>query len=301
MDEKQLESLIESENLSLEEVQYLKSILMEVSATGTSKTLDAIWAQDYEEIPVSIDEFLTNDRYLGKSVKDDNGELTLYPFWQKATKEIFEPGNQYIEVALSGAIGIGKTTVAVVSLCYILYQLLCLKNPANYYGLTRGSKIAIAFFNINMDQAYGVGYARMQAYMKQSPWFLEHGTLVGRNNPTYYPDKNIELLVGSKADHFIGRDVFCLEGNTQVLTEDGPTKIKYLLDSPKRVFNSNGDLSDNPVFSIISTNTDELYEIELEDSTIIKCTPNHRFMLTDGTFKEAQELTTNDELAEVSC
>lgn len=42
--------------------------------------------------------------------------------------------------------------------------------------------------------------------------------------------------------------------------------------------------------------TNDYYEIELEDGTIIKCTPNHRFMLKDGSYKEAQELTEDDEL-----
>lgn len=206
--EQELESFIESKNLSLDEIQYLKSILMEVSTNGASPTLDAIWAQDYEEIPVSIEQFLTDDRYLGKSVKDDNNELTLYPYWVNTIKELFSPDNQATEVALSGAIGIGKTTIAVVCLCYMLYKLLCLKNPATFYNLNRGSKIAVAFFNINMDQAYGVGYSKMQTYLKQSPWFLEHGSLVGRTYQTYYPGKDIEILVGSKSDHFIGRDVF---------------------------------------------------------------------------------------------
>ena len=44
----------------------------------------------------------------------------------------------------------------------------------------------------------------------------------------------------------------------------------------------------------------EEYEIELEDGTIIKCTPTHRFMLKDGTYKEAQYLTEEDDLFELN-
>ena len=40
-------------------------------------------------------------------------------------------------------------------------------------------------------------------------------------------------------------------------------------------------------------------EIELEDGTVIKCTPNHRLRLKDGSYKEAQYLTENDELMDI--
>lgn len=110
--------------------------------------------------------------------------------------------------ALSGAIGIGKTTTAVIGLTYILYRLLCLRDPATYYNLNRGSNIAIAFFNVSIDQSYGVGYSRFQSYCKRSEWFLENGKVLGVKYPTYYPNKGIEILVGSKREHFLGRDIF---------------------------------------------------------------------------------------------
>ena len=36
----------------------------------------------------------------------------------------------------------------------------------------------------------------------------------------------------------------------------------------------------------------------VQDGTVIKCTPTHRFMLSDGTYKQAQDLTEEDELAD---
>lgn len=195
-------------NLSEDELKYLQLIMAEVGTTGESKILNDIWSADYDEKPVDLVEFITNDRYLGRSLKNDAGDLTMYKFWVDTLIKIFTPENGIYEVALSGAIGIGKTTVAVVGLAYILYKLLCLKNPANYYNLNKGSKIAIAFFNVSMEQSYGVGYARLQSYCKNSEWFLEHGKLIGNKYPTYYPGKEIEVLVGSKREHFIGRDIF---------------------------------------------------------------------------------------------
>lgn len=90
----------------------------------------------------------------------------------------------------------------------MLHRLLCLKNPASYYNLTGGSKICIALFNISLDQAYRVGFAKLQGYLQDSTWFLERGRLLGDKHPTYYPGKDIMIVAGSKPEHFIGLDVF---------------------------------------------------------------------------------------------
>lgn len=44
----------------------------------------------------------------------------------------------------------------------------------------------------------------------------------------------------------------------------------------------------------------ELIELTLENGQKVQCTPNHRFLLKDGTYKEAQDLTETDDLMESS-
>lgn len=99
---------------------------------------------------------------------------------------------------------LGKSTIADIGLAYILYKLLCLKNPQEYYGLNATATIAVAFFNLTLSQSYGVAYGKMQDMLKMSPWFLEHGDMVGNQNLQYVPGKSIELIVGSRPEHIIG-------------------------------------------------------------------------------------------------
>ena len=70
-------------NLSEAERKVALDILKEFSTTGNSKTYADLVYADYKEIPVDIETFLTDDRYLGKAWKDAEGKVKLYPFGLK--------------------------------------------------------------------------------------------------------------------------------------------------------------------------------------------------------------------------
>ena len=93
---------------------------------------------DFEEIPVDIETFITDDRYLGKAWKDAGGKLKLYPFWMERLKELF-PSNletAYNTFLESGARGIGKSEIACGCVCpYLMYRVMCMKNPLEFFHL----------------------------------------------------------------------------------------------------------------------------------------------------------------------
>ena len=195
----------EFKKLSPENKELVLKILTEYKESGSSQTLKELWEVDYDEIPVSIEEFITNERYLGKTT--GKGEL-IYPYWREKYKEIFDQHLNYEEIVLTGAIGVGKTRTAVICLCYLLYKLMCLKNPQAYFNLLEGDKITIFFLNITLTLAEGVGYKTMHEYLLASPWFMERGTVTGRVNERYNPPHNIEIRFGSKGEHALGQQVY---------------------------------------------------------------------------------------------
>lgn len=124
----------------------------------------------------------------------------------------------------------------------------------------------------------------------------------GTTNLKYYPEKHIELITASSNNQIIGRALFCLDGDTEIKTTKGDFKIKDLVDKEINVLSidNSGNLVTSDTCTVKPTiKTNEEYNIELEDGTVIKCTPNHRLMLKDGTYKEVQYLTEEDELANV--
>ena len=175
-----------------------------------------------------------------------------------------------------------NTTAAVYLMIYFVYRLMCLRNIRQYYGLEGNGPISICFLNNTIQLSKGVAYDKFMSTVANSPWFLDRGEVRGTVNIRYKPKKNIEFILGSSADQIIGRDIFCLAGETQILTEHGVKTLFELSNTgPVRVYTyNNGEsiLSKNWCEVKQTKKAVELIHITLEDGTIIRCTPEHRFV-----------------------
>lgn len=244
------------------EKDVLKRILWEIAEYGDSKTYEDIWLADYKEIPVDIDTFLTDDLYLGRTNR--NGQA-VYPFWKNTMHEIFDNGNKYEEVFFTGATRIGKSSTAVTCTAYMLYKLMCLKDPQQYFGKKDISKFSILFFNITKDLARGVAFREFNDTLRASPWF-------------------------------------CLRGDTEVFTSRGFRPICELEGEDCQIYSydpEGGVVLVQPSSIEVTGYTDELLEIELEDGTVIAGTPNHRILLSDGSYKRLDMLQEGDDIMNV--
>jgi hypothetical protein len=292
------------DSLSEPEQQTMIQILQELQETGESPTYENVWLQDYEEIPVDIDTFLESDEYLGKATRQGT---QIYTFWRQTLREMFSGGDmEYEEIAFTGAIGIGKTAIAVYAIAYLTYRLLCLKNPQGYFGFADTDDIAIFFFNATVALAYGVGFGRLHACLLESPWFLEHGHKAGSSsNPYYVPDKHVVIKAGSKGSHGLGQQIYCIVGSTEIITDSGIKSIEDLAGTAAKILQRTQDGGFIWVTApIIPTKmVHDTIRITLEDGTVIEGTPEHQVMLSDGSYKMLKDLTESDDLfatAEVS-
>lgn len=192
---------------SSEERVYLRQILQELADWGESPTYNNIWLADYSEIPVSIDTFLESDTFLGKVTR--NGKA-VYPAWRTCMRDVFNAGNKFNEVVLTGATRIGKSSTAITMTAYMLYRLMCLRDPQEYFHKKDVSKFSILFFNITKDLAKGVAFREFNDTLRTSPWFCSHGRFSKSEENFYYiPDGGkISIDYGSDASHGLGKQVF---------------------------------------------------------------------------------------------
>lgn len=204
------------DKLSPEERALALEILKEYSQEGYSTLLEDLKYSDFEEIPVDIMTFISDERYLGRglySVDEFTGErkCTVFPYWIEKLKEIF-PDNittRYNTIVLTGSIGLGKSFIAVICQLYLLYRMMCLKDPYTYYGLQPIDKITFSMLNVTLEAAQGVGWDKMQQLLQSSDWFMERGNMnASRTNPQWMPPKGIELIFGSSNRHVVGRALF---------------------------------------------------------------------------------------------
>lgn len=209
----QIDNLIEYEefnNLSEEEKQFALDVLKEYSSTGASKKFDELLYYDYKEIPVDIITFIKDRNYLGDAWHSQDGKCKLYEYWEKKLKELF-PDNlttSFNNAILTGARGLGKSEIAITCILYIMYRVMCLKNPHEFFGLKPTEKIAFALMNITKDLSKDIAVSKFQRTVQMSPWFMARGTLTQfENEPYWNPPDYIDIIVGSQPSHVIGKPI----------------------------------------------------------------------------------------------
>lgn len=278
------------------EQEVLMQILRELAETGESPTYEQVWLADYKELPVDIDTFLNSDTYLGKTNR--NG-ASVYPFWRKELHNVFDAGNKYYEWILTGATRIGKTSTAISGAAYMLYRLMCLRDPQKYFGKKEVSKFSILFFNITKELASSVAFREFNDTLKASPWFCQHGHFSNsEENFVYIPEGGkIVITAGSSGSHALGQQVYCLVGGTSILTSDGVVALSKV--EGKTVYVAqlhDGAIIYTPAMVAKTTDTMTTIKVTLDDGTIIEGTPDHRLMLADGTYKSLGDLSEEDDI-----
>ena len=76
-----LENLKELEGLTEEEKKVALEILQQFSMSGQSNIYEDLKYADFDEIPVDIETFLHDKKYLGTGLTDsETGKFTVFPY-----------------------------------------------------------------------------------------------------------------------------------------------------------------------------------------------------------------------------
>lgn len=156
---------------------------------------------EFEERPVPIEEFVSSPDYLGFPPLSDYQleivkvgsqiyhEKTLVNLYGSEKGRKMWLGNKKELVMMLGK-GSGKDALSTIICAYVAYQLLCLKDPASYYGKPVGDNIDIVNVAINAKQANNVFFSGLKTRIKNCPWFA--GKYTARAGDIEF-DKNIKV------------------------------------------------------------------------------------------------------------
>jgi hypothetical protein len=89
-----------------------------------------------------------------------------------------------------------------------------------------------------------------------------------------------------------GPDHACLTGDTKVVTKYGVLPIKQLDGVKTYVLSHDGEY--HLAFGSITNKRAAIVTLTFEDGSSVECTPDHKFMMADGTFKETISLRYDD-------
>lgn len=176
---------------------------------------DLQWLQDHPwfiEKPASIVEFLGEDYLnIAKGVRPGVRAELIHLFGEEVN------GHRIANVRwamFTGAIGIGKTTMASIVIPYMVHWVLCLKDPQDFYELLPGSRIAFMQMSTSEDQAKETLFGDIKARIEHSPWF--------QNNYQYDPNFKNQLR--------FPKEVWVLPGSSKETSFEGYNILGGILD-----------------------------------------------------------------------
>jgi hypothetical protein len=145
--------------------------------------IEALQENVFEETPVDVKTFVNSPDYLGQPLLSD----IQYEVVEAMSQIYREPELQTIlgtvegtrhykkytknELILQLGKGSGKDYMSTIGCAYIVYKLLCLKDPARYFGKPPGDAIDIINVAINAAQAKQVFFKGFVSKIERSPWF----------------------------------------------------------------------------------------------------------------------------------
>ena len=90
-------------------------------------------------------------------------------------------------------------------MAYVVYLLLCLKQPSKYYGNPADEPVDLINVAVNADQARTVFFNRFKTRIEGSPWFV--GKFKPGSNVMDF-DKNVHVYSGhSEREAFEGKNL----------------------------------------------------------------------------------------------
>lgn len=145
--------------------------------------LEILNTSPFEETPVDVRTFVEDKDYLNQpplsDIQYDVVEAMSQVYFLEDLKR-FMPSheaeahfNKYTktEIILKLGKGSGKDHTSTIACAYIVYKLLCLKDPAAYFGKPPGDAIDILNVAINAQQAKNVFFKGFKSKITRSPWF----------------------------------------------------------------------------------------------------------------------------------
>jgi hypothetical protein len=197
-------AIIESEmaSMSEEEKEIFKHILNDYKLSGRSPFVEVASNHIYRKPPVSVQTWLDDPYYLGEAGK------SIFPELKKDLTECFE--GRYEEALIGGSLGSGKTSWGVYAYIRMLYEISCLRNPQEVYGIQTYDNIAFPVVAVTEAVADAIIHDRIARIVEGSKYFQDNfkPLSVSKASGIVFPNKIVIPPGASTETGNIGSNAF---------------------------------------------------------------------------------------------
>jgi hypothetical protein len=192
---------------------------------------------------------------------------------------------------------------------------------ADDMGLGKSLSAVVASLEVNKRRILVVCPATLKINWKREFEFFTNKTISISDGKTFSDDSDIVIVnydilknfhdpknpkeskILNNFDLIIADECFTYE--TMVMTDIGEIKIGDIVENSLDVnvltYNHQTKKTEyKKIFRWLKKNKDTIYQIKLQNGVFIECTGNHKFYTKNKGYVRADELTTNDDLCELS-
>ena len=190
------------------------------------------------------------------------------------------------------SIGWGKTYIASIGVCRVLYELSCMVDPHTSFGLGRGSDISILALSVSESLATRVAFGNIATKISASPYFNEHFPFEQTKKELRFPT-NIWVAARASSDtSALGLNAIgaildeCLHPDSKVLLSDGTTARAEDLCNAGTAEVATFDFAKNAAVSARAffkfSTKQACFELTLDDGSTIRTSGNHPIAVRSG-------------------
>lgn len=202
-----------------------EDMLTQFRKSDDPEILSGLNTVDYIQTPPTMCEFLDDPYYLGGLMVPSQDSVGIFPAWKEILVRDFNYDSAIHNCVITGSLGIGKTFIMVTIILYRIIIATLLRNPHNFFGLTKGTKIIFNLLSVTKQAVTETAFGDAMNFMGNSPYFLEQCN--------YNPDMqysgyriplkgSLMLTAGSRGQHLLGRNIIGVgldEGNWRLEAE----------------------------------------------------------------------------------
>lgn len=181
-----------------------RAVLRASLAEALSKKWDGLYGKlvevDWIMDPVTPQQFLEDEHYFG------HVGSSIWPSWTDTLHRAMHPKGGVSELILTGAIGIGKTTIALIIIAYRIYLLSCLRDPYDYYGQARINRFYFGLYNVYRYKADEM-YLKLKEALNQSPFFQQSFPSNNRKKDVLEFPRNTSVISGASELESLGENL----------------------------------------------------------------------------------------------